>query len=386
MSWAIRTLIGVSIAVFALAGCGRAAPLQSAPSQSAPNEPGLAEREAAAFVQALKPRRAGTPVVAVLALNERTETTDFLLPHAVLQRAGVAEVHAVAPRGGRVSLYPAFEVEVSEDLAAFDRAHPGGADYVVVPAMEPEDDPAIMAWLRAQAQKGARVIAICRGSRVIGQAGLLDGRRFTGHWSDRERLAKRHPGAVHVPNQRYVIDRDVATSTGISASVPTMLALVEAIGGRAKAQALADELGVASWAPVHESARFALDARRGASYLLNKATAFWGRERWRADVQDGSDDVALALVADAWSRTGRVDVEAAAPAGRVRLKSGLTLLAQAPSTDAPRLPLDPALKPMQQLDRTLCAIADRYGASRHEWVLLEMEYAGGGGPCRRGLS
>lgn len=377
---AVRALIGVSIAVFTLAGCGRAAPLQPPAGET-----DRLERAAAAFVQALKPRHAGTPVVAVLALNERTETTDFLLPHAVLQRAGVAEVHAVAPRSGRVTLYPAFEVEVTEDLAAFDRAHPGGADYVIVPAMEPEDDPAIMAWLRAQAGKGARVIALCRGSRVIGQAGLLDGRRFTGHWSDRERLAKRHPGAVHVPTQRYVLDRDVATSTGISASVPTILALVEALGGRAKAQAVAEELGVASWGPAHDSARFALDARRGAAYLLNKVTAFWGHERWRAEVRDGSDDIALALVADAWSRTGKVSVEAASPAGRVRLKSGLTLLTHPAPSDAPRLPLDPALKPMQQFDRNLCAIADRYGASRHEWVLLEMEYAGGGGPCRRGL-
>jgi transcriptional regulator GlxA family with amidase domain len=47
-----------------------------------------------------------------------------------------------------------------------------------------------------------------------------------------------------LPHKRYLIDRDVATTTGITASVPTMLALVEALGGRGKAQALATELGV----------------------------------------------------------------------------------------------------------------------------------------------
>ena len=80
------------------------------------------------------------------------------------------------------------------------------------------------------------------------RAGLLDGRRFTTHWYYRRSVLERHPRAIYVPDQRYVIDRDVATTTGVTATMPTtmptMLALVEAIGGRAKAQALAGELGV----------------------------------------------------------------------------------------------------------------------------------------------
>jgi hypothetical protein len=40
------------------------------------------------------------------------------------------------------------------------------------------------------------------------------------------------------------------------------------------------------------------------------------------------------------------------------------------------LPLAPALKPVQQLDRTLCEIAERYGAARREWVMMEKAYAG----------
>jgi hypothetical protein len=45
------------------------------------------------------------------------------------------------------------------------------------------------------------------------------------------------------------------------------------------------------------------------------------------------------------------------------------------------LPLAPALKPVQQLDRTLCEIAERYGAARREWVMMEMEYAGAATAC-----
>jgi putative intracellular protease/amidase len=375
MLHAMRALLAATIAAFALAGCGRE-PLPQPP----PSDAAASERDAQAFVQALRPRRAGPPVVAVLALNEGTETTDFLLTHAVLQRAGVAQVQAVAPRRGRVALYPAFDIEVTQDLATFDREHPKGADYVVVPAMEPDDDAAIVAWLRQQAAKGAFIISVCRGARVIGQAGLLDGRRFTGHWSDRTRLAERHPGATHVPHRRYVVDQGVASATGITASMPAALALVEAIGGRDKARAIADELGIDAWSPLHDSRRFQLDGRRRWTYIVNKATAWWGRERWAADVRDGSDEVALALASDAWERTGRVDVLASA-AGPVTLRSGLKLMAQPQPRDLPRLPLAANVKPAQQLDRTLCEIQQRQGQSRHEWVMLEMEYTAARGAC-----
>ena len=65
-------------------------------------------------------------MIAVLALNEGTETTDFLVPHAVLQLALVGVVEAVAPRAGAVTLMPALQVEVPRSFAAFDSVHPQG--------------------------------------------------------------------------------------------------------------------------------------------------------------------------------------------------------------------------------------------------------------------
>jgi len=356
----------------ALALTGRAA---GVPLPSGQGDATVAERQAQAFVDALKPhRRPAKSVIAIVALNEGTEMTDFLLPHAVAQRAGVADVQPVAPRWGRVLLYPGLQLEVARDLASFDKAYPSGADYVIVPAMTDDNNPAITAWLKQQADRGARILGVCAGALVVGRAGLLDGRRCTTHWYFRRILLKRHPRAVYVPHQRYVIDGSVATTTGITASVPAMLALVEAIGGREQAQALATELGIASWGAAHDSSLFGLTARRAWNYLLNKA-AFWRHERWNVDVWDGMDDIPLAFAADAWSRTGRVSIEAAA-SGPVALCSGLVLLAQPAAEGASRLPLTSNLKPVQQLDRTLSEIAERFGAARSEWVMMELEYAG----------
>jgi putative intracellular protease/amidase len=362
-------LIGAGMAALALGGCG--ADVAVPPAQVDASE---TARQAQAFVDALKPRREGRPVIAVVALNEGTETTDFMLTHAVLQRADIADVQAVAPHRGRVSLFPALEVEGVQDLASFDQAHPGGADYVIVPRMRDDDDPAIPAWLKRQADRGARIVSVCAGALVVGRAGLLDGRRFTTHWYYRKTVLERHPTAVYVPHQRYVVDRDVATSTGITASIPAMLALVEAIGGRAKAQALAMDLGVDSWSPAHDSSLFGLNAGRMWNYVLTRA-AFWRHERWAVDLREGMDDIALALAADAWSRTGRVRVDGAAQ-GSVKLRSGLRLAAQPAAPATPRLPLAAGVKPVKQLDRTMCEIDERFGAERREWVAMELEYAG----------
>lgn len=354
--------------VFALAGCGTDVP--SPP----PSDAAAAAHQASAFIEAIKPRREGRPVIAIVARNDGTEITDFLLTHAVLQRADIAEVHAVAPRSGRVSLYPALQVEVTEDLASFDQAHPTGADYVIVPAMSDNNDGAILTWLKQQSDHGARIIGICAGGLVVGNTGVLDQRRFTTHWYYLDELRENHPTAVYVPHQRYVIDSNIATTTGITASVPTMLALIESIGGQDKAQALATEIGVDSWTPAHDSSLFGLNFSRGLSFILNKL-AFWRDEQMRVDVVDGMDDITLAFTADAWSRTGHITVQAAAP-GPVKLRSGITLLPDSAAEDAPRLPLTPDLKPMEQLDRTLCEIGSRFGAARSEWVMMELEYPG----------
>jgi transcriptional regulator GlxA family with amidase domain len=371
-----------SLAALVLAACGADTKMPPAPA-----DPALREQQTQAFVHAMKPRHTGRPVVAIVALNEGTETTDFLLTHAVLQRADVADVKAVASRRGRVELFPALRVEVPEDFEGFDRAHPSGADYVVVPAMSNDADPAVTAWLRRQAERGARVVGVCNGTLVVGSAGLLDGRRFAGHWSSRSKVLERHPGTSHVPHQRYLVDRDVATTTGITASIPVALALVHAIGGRDRAAAVAAELGASSWSPEHDSAPFALTVRRGANYLLNNAL-FWSHDRWGVDVREGMDDIALALTADAWSRTGRVSVHAeSASSGSVALRSGMVLVVERSSRERPRLPLTTTMKPLQQLDATLCQIQERFGVSRREWVVLEMEYSGApasveSGSCR----
>lgn len=343
--------------------------LATAPTQArTPEAEATSPQTYAEFVQALQPHRSA-PVVAVLAHSEGTETTDFLVPHALLQRAGV-QVVAVAPQAGPVPLMPALTVQVDTDLAAFDQRFPQGPDYVLVPALHRSDDPQVLAWLRQQQERGAIVIGICAGAQVLAQAGLLDGRRFTGHWWDRSALARR-PGARFVADQRYLVDQGVATTTGVSASVPVTLALIEALQGPQRAAELARSVGEADWGVQHASERFALDA--AALWITVRNTlAFWQHDTVGIPVSAGSDDIALALVADAWSRSYRSQAVALAGAP-VPLASGLTLL---PTPAAPAtLTALPTQRPaLCQLDDTLQTLAERYGTGTSRWVATQLEY------------
>jgi putative intracellular protease/amidase len=365
----VRNLVAVIAVATAASACGTTAPLPPAPVDAA-----VAEQQKQFFVDAMRPRRPDRPVIVVLALNDATETTDLLLPHAVLERAGVAEVLVVAPRAGDIRLYPALRVQAEMDFAAFDRAHPAGADYVIVPAMEPRNDQGVTAWLRRQAAQGARIVGVCAGALVVAQVGLLDNRRYTSHWFYQGEVSAERPGATYVPHQRYVVDRGVATTTGVTASVPMTIALVEAIAGTERAQALAADLGLSTWTPAHDSNRFGLNARRRWAYIVD-SLAFWRRDQRAIDVSDGTDDVALALAADAWSRTRLTRVEAAAPTPTVRLRSGLVLVARDVGPEMRRVALAAGLKPVQQLERTLSEIGHQYGVMRRDRVEQELEYA-----------
>ncbi|WP_353190255.1 DJ-1/PfpI family protein [Pandoraea pnomenusa] len=353
--------------------------IQSVPSSAAPDPAGgdiaLSVRQDLLDALGKRPR---DPVIAVLALNEGTETTDFLVPYGVLKRAGAGHVEAVAVGIGDVTLMPALRIVPDTTLAAFDARHPRGADIVIVPAMHTDDDPRVIRWLQHQAGNGALIVGICSGARVLSRAGLLKHRAFTGHWYDRDDLRRANPNGHYVPDVRYLHDNGVVTTTGVSASLPLALALVEGIAGRERAEHVADELGVTDVTAHHLSAGFALNARRLWTISRNWA-AFWRHETVAIPVIDGADDVSVALVTDAWSRTWRsqaVAVSSNASSGRVRMASGLTLIAQDGRTPVADhvVPLTPSVTAVERFTQTLDAIARRYGDAERDIVTLALEY------------
>lgn len=372
----LKHVLWGGLAVIALGVAGFAVWVATLPSPAAATAPPIPEQEAAETLRALMPPKRERPLIAVIGINDATETTDYIMPLGILRRADVADVVALSTEPGPVSLYPALTVEPDATIVEFDAEHPEGADYVVVPAMSSDDDPAALDWIRGQAEKGATIVSVCAGAKVIATAGLLDGKRATTHWYYLDKLLGDNPTIRYAADRRLVVDDGVATTTGISASMPMMLTLIEAIAGRAKAEAVARDLGVAGWDAQHASAAFRL-TRPFATTVLGNVLAFWNREELGIALEPGIDEVSLALVADAWSRTYRSKAVTFADASPVLTANGVRILPDRSTTDWPRervVPVFPDQPPTTALDRTLEAITERYGVSTTDVVAMQLEY------------
>ena len=59
----------------------------------------------------------------------------------------------------------------------------------------------LLAALRRAVGRGARVLSVCSGAFILGEAGLLDGRRCTTHWRSAAELARRYPAAKRRPGR-----------------------------------------------------------------------------------------------------------------------------------------------------------------------------------------
>ncbi len=127
------------------------------------------------------------------------------------------------PQPGHVATTQGFGLHVTHDLSRVDEA-----DLVALPAM-PRDQPAppaVLDTLRAAHARGARLLSVCTGAFVLGQAGLLDGRRCTTHWRYAAELAERFPAALIDPDVLYVDDDPVITSAGSAAGIDACLHLM----------------------------------------------------------------------------------------------------------------------------------------------------------------
>lgn len=375
MIWRILALSGLGcMALLAAMGGTWLFLLPGAPAQG--TAPAISRDETEATLAALKPQRRKRPLIAIVGINEMSETTDYLMPYGILARADVADVLTLGTQPGPIALYPALKVQPHATIAEFDAAHPDGADYVIVPAMSREDDAVALQWIKSQASKGAIVIGVCVGAMVVANTGLLDGRRATTHWYSVRDLQK-HPAIRYVADRRLVVDRGVATTTGITASMPMALTLVEAIAGRAKAQAVARDIGLADWDARHRSEDFRF-TRPFALTAIANTLAFWNREQLGIALTPAIDEVSLALIADAWSRTYRSHAVTFAATAEARTsRSGLRILPDRIAADWPAGQTPPAaveLPPARALDQTLQAIDARYGARTADFVAMQLEY------------
>lgn len=150
--------------------------------------------------------------------------------------ASVTRPLLVSASGGLVVTEPTGIAVDTAPLGAVARRH---VDTLIVPGgLGSEDataDPHLIAWLRRTAARARRVVSVCTGAFLLAEAGLLDGRRATTHWSRLGEFAARYPKVAVQPDAIFVDDGRYFTSAGITAGMDLALHLVERDHGAQRA-------------------------------------------------------------------------------------------------------------------------------------------------------
>jgi transcriptional regulator GlxA family with amidase domain len=151
-------------------------------------------------------------------------------------------VELVAPRVGELQSSGALRLLADRGIAdcsgPIDTLLLGGGLGII----EAMGNGELIDWLRQAAGRSRRVASVCTGAFLLAEAGLLDGRRATTHWSACRRLAEAYPSIQVEMDSIFVRDGDLFTSAGITAGIDLALALVEEDLGSAVALKVARTL------------------------------------------------------------------------------------------------------------------------------------------------
>jgi len=101
------------------------------------------------------------------------------------------------------------------------------------------EDRAVLASVARVAALAGRVASVCSGAFILAEAGLLDGRAATTHWSACAELAARFPRVDVEPDRIFVRDGPIVTAAGVTAGIDMALGLIEADHGAGVARRVA---------------------------------------------------------------------------------------------------------------------------------------------------
>lgn len=111
----------------------------------------------------------------------------------------------------------------------------------------------VRTWVLATAAVAQRFGSVCSGALVLGNFGLLDGKRVTTHWNSGAALTQQNPAAKVDMSALYIEDGRVWTSAGVTTGIDMCLAMVERDLGSSVAHAVAQRLVLYARRPGYQS-------------------------------------------------------------------------------------------------------------------------------------
>ncbi len=182
----------------------------------------------------------------VVLLIEQVLPLDFAIPMHVFAREAPEfyQVKTATIDGGPVGLAGGSSVVPDGDLRLL-----RSAQTLIVPgwggAATTRLDDVTLGALRAAADRGCRLVSICSGAFALAQAGLLDGRTVTTHWSLADDLARQFPAVTVDASRLFIAQGAILTSGGVTSGVDLALHLLRQDIGPAVANHVARRIVMA---------------------------------------------------------------------------------------------------------------------------------------------
>lgn len=170
---------------------------------------------------------------AVVFLADGCEMVEALTPVDLLRRAGV-EVVTLSINGTDM-VKSSHNVQIQAD-AVFTPEAAEHADIAILPGGMPGtlhlgQHEGVAAAVRRLYEEGKYVAAICAAPSVLGQMGLLNGKKAVCYPSFEDKLT-----GAEVLQEEVVVDGQVITSRGMGTAIPFGLAIIKELLGEEQAQ------------------------------------------------------------------------------------------------------------------------------------------------------
>ena len=278
------------------------------------------------------------PVAVVLGASGSV-ITDALGPYEVFARSPGFFVYTVSA-GPAAMLSGALAVVPDYSLGDVDAGTAPEPAVIVIPAvLSPagRKEQPLRDWLARRAGRGAHLLGVCAGSRLLAAAGVLDGHRATTHWSRIGALQRTRPQVDWVRGQRYIQDGEITTTAGVTSGVFGALWLVQQLTSATEAQRVGDELAYPGWSLDGPTA---IPAQRPAPRDLTSllaALAPWRRPALGVGLVEGASEIDIAAPFEVYASSFAARTVPIAVGPTVTTRHGLRLVAAPADATAPRV-------------------------------------------------
>jgi transcriptional regulator GlxA family with amidase domain len=286
------------------------------------------------------PAASGTIRVAVVLGRSGTEAADVLAPYDVFARSPRFTVTTVAADRSPVQLAGAPAVVPATTFGDIDAGRAPAPDLLVVPAVvDPNgaSEAGTRSWIARQSAGGIRILGICAGSRLLAEAGVLDGHRATSHWSGISSLRESRPAVQWVAGQRFIQDGRITTTAGVTSGIPGALQLVHDLAGPSEAARVGAEVGYPGWSPSTSTAIPEQAFEFSDAPVALNAVLPWFRPTVGIGLTDGISELDAVAAFEVYTVSGAARTVAVAAAPTVTTKHGLVLLTTPLASQGPHV-------------------------------------------------